>query len=106
FNYSPITLEKYVDNFYCLLKRYSYCLPEKLTRRMPFMIEENWLVSYREIDGIKLALDRISWRFSQSKHPLLNPIDELINNYEGLEMDFRRFFPSAIVYADKLKNIH
>lgn len=104
--YASISLEEYADNFYNMLKSYSYCLPDKLTKRMPFMIEENWLVSYKEIDGIKKSLDRISWRFSKSKHPLVNPVGELTRNYEALEFDFKTFFPYAIEYANKLKGIH
>lgn len=102
--YSEVPLEEYADNFYSLLKRYSYCLPDKLTRRMPYMIGENWLLSYREIAGIKIPLDRIAMRFSKSRHLLIKPIDELINNYEGLEKDFKNFFSSAIDYANKLKD--
>lgn len=101
--YSPISLEEYADNFYNILERFSYCLPDKLTERLPVMIEENWLVSYREIDGIKKTLDRIAWRFSKSKHSLKNPIDELTSNYESLEIDFIRFFPCAVEYVNKLK---
>lgn len=104
--YSTVPLEEYADNFYSILNGFYYCLPDKLTGRMPYMIEENWLVSYRHIDGIKKSLDRISLRFSNSKHQLLNPIDELISNYDSLENDFERFFPCAIQYADKLKGIH
>lgn len=102
--YCEIPLEEYADNFYSMLKSYSYCLPDKLTRRMPYIIEENWLLSYREIGGIKTPLDRIAVRFSKSRHLLINPIDELINNYEGLEEDFKGFFSCAIEYADKLKS--
>lgn len=102
-DYSSVSLEEYADNFYKILKKYSYCLPDKLTRRMPFMIEENWLLSYRDINGIQVAVDRISKRFSNTRHPLVNPIDELINNYESLEKDFKCFYLQAIEYANKLK---
>jgi len=103
--YATISLEEYAENFYSILKRFSYCLPDKLTRRMPIMIEENWLLSYREIKGLEIALERISWRFSKSNHPLLNPVEELLRNYEDLEADFKGFFPYAIGYASKLKEI-
>jgi acyl carrier protein phosphodiesterase len=33
----------------------------------------------------------------------LNPVDELLRNYESLENDFKAFFPFAIEYANKLK---
>jgi len=101
--YSSISLEEYSDNFYNILKSFSYCLPDKLIKRMPFMIEENWLLSYRDINGIKISVERISKRFSNTKHPLVNPIDELINNYESLENDFKCFYPDAIKYANELK---
>ena len=67
------------------------------------MINENWLLSYKDINGLEKSLERISWRFSKSIHPLLNPIDELIRNYENLEIDFRKFFPEIIEYANELK---
>jgi acyl carrier protein phosphodiesterase len=104
-DYSSVSLEEYADNFYKTLKKYSYCLPDKLTRRMPFIIEENWLLSYRDISGIQIAVERIAKRFSNTRHPLINPIDELINNYEDLENDFKSFYPQAIQYANELKII-
>jgi len=101
--YSSISLDEYADNFYKILEKFSYCLPDKLTSRMPFMIKENWLLSYKDISGIEISVNRISKRFSNTKHPLVNPIDELINNYESLENDFKSFYPHAIEYANELK---
>ncbi|NOW02827.1 ACP phosphodiesterase [Clostridium beijerinckii] len=104
-DYSTMPLEEYADNFYMILRKFSYCLPDKLLRRMNFIIEENWLLSYRDIHGIQTAVDRIATRFANTKHPLINPIEELINNYEGLENDFKCFYPHAIDYSNKLKII-
>lgn len=104
-DYSSIALEEYADNFYNILKNFSYCLPNKLITRMPFIIEENWLLSYRDIIGIERTVERIAKRFSDTKHPLVNPINELINNYESLENDFKYFYPDAIEYAGKLKRM-
>lgn len=101
--YSSISLAEYADNFYNILEKFSYCLPDKLTKRMPYIIEENWLLSYRDISGIERTVERIAKRFSNTRHPLVNPIDELINNYESLENDFRCFYPHAIEYAKELK---
>ncbi|WP_271808681.1 ACP phosphodiesterase [Clostridium beijerinckii] len=104
-DYSSMTLEEYADNFYRILRKFSYCLPDKLLRRMNYIIEENWLLSYRDIHGIQIAVDRIATRFANTKHPLVNPIEELINNYEGLENDFKCFYPHAIDYSNNLKII-
>ncbi len=103
YDYSSISLEEYANNFYKILKKFYYCLPEKLIKRMPYIIEENWLLSNRDISGIERTVERISKRFSNTRHPLVNPIDELINNYEGLENDFKCFYPNAIEYAKELK---
>ncbi|AGX44231.1 ACP phosphodiesterase [Clostridium saccharobutylicum] len=105
YEYSSISLEEYSENFYNILKKFSYCLPDKLIKRMPFIIEENWLVSYRNISGIEITVERIAKRFSNTKHPLVNPIDELINNYESLENDFKCFYPHAIEYANEVKRM-
>ncbi|WP_238858601.1 ACP phosphodiesterase [Clostridium sp. YIM B02569] len=104
-DYSSISLEDYADNFYKILRKFSYCLPDKLLRRMNYIIEENWLLSYKDIHGIQTAVDRIAIRFANTRHPLVNPIEELINNYEGLESDFKCFYPHAIDYSNKLKII-
>ncbi|MHC1681435.1 MAG: ACP phosphodiesterase [Clostridiaceae bacterium] len=101
--YSKIPLEEFVSNFYDILERYNYCLPDKLTRRMSYLVEENWLLSYKEIDGIKVGIDRIANRFAKTNHPLIDPIDELIRNYNSLEDDFKRFFPLAMEFAQSLK---
>jgi acyl carrier protein phosphodiesterase len=104
-DYSSIPLEEYADNFYEILKKFSYCLPDKLIKRMPYMIEENWLLSYKDISGIERTVERIAKRFSNTKHPLIDPIDELISNYECLENDFKCFYPHAIKYAEELKRM-
>lgn len=105
-DYSAISLEEYADNFYNVLRKFSYCLPDKLIRMMPFIIGENWLISYRDVSGIERTVERISKRFSNTRHPLINPIDELINNYESLENDFKCFYPHAIKYSNQLKIMH
>jgi len=104
-DYSSISLEDYADNFYNILKKFSNCLPDKLVKRMPIMIDENWLVSSREISGIERSLERISRRFSNTKHPLVNPLDDLINNYEEFESEFTSFYIDAIEYAQKLRYV-
>lgn len=103
--YSETPLEKYADNFYRLLTRNVDILPDQVNGMLPFMIQENWFVYYGELPGIKKPLERIARRFAQSKHPLANPIDELLHNYNDLEKDFKAFFPQVIRYANQLKAI-
>lgn len=69
---------------------------------MPYLMEENWLVNYREIWGIEQAVNNIARRFASSRRPMKDPIKELINNYENLEQDFLLFFPQAKEFAKHL----
>ena len=66
------------------------------------MIAENWLYSYRSLDGIESTLARISYRLnrkSKSKRYDLTPaIAELKINYSELERDFQEFFPQLRSY--------
>jgi len=100
--YSKIPLEKYADIFYGMLERNFSILPLRVKGMIPYMVEENWLVGYRELSGIEKPLERIAKRFAQSKRPLVNPIDELIYNYDCLEEDFHAFYPIVTAYANHL----
>ena len=102
-DYSTTSLEDYAENFYDILGRNRSILPERLKYMMPYLIEENWLISYREVSGIERAVNGVARRFAQSRHPMKNPIQELMNNYEGLQNDFKIFFPAAIAYANSIK---
>ncbi len=62
------------------------------------MIRERRLLSYREIEGIETAFERLSWRWeARSKRAisLRGASVELVKNQEGLENDFLEFFPEV-----------
>lgn len=100
--YSELTLEAYSTNFYKILEKYSSILPDKLIKVSHFMINENWLLSYREVTGIEKALERISKRLSVPDNTLADSINELYNSYADLEDDFNTFFPTAIDCAHQI----
>jgi acyl carrier protein phosphodiesterase len=77
-------------------------VPLRLQRMLPIMISGNWLLSYREIEGITWVLKGMSRRLSK-RNKLADGIEELQKNYRGLENDFREFFPRLIDYANTLK---
>ena len=45
--YSDISLEKYVSDFYASLYENEHLLTEKTRNILPYMIADNWLVSYK-----------------------------------------------------------
>ncbi|NLC43568.1 MAG: DUF479 domain-containing protein [Clostridiales bacterium] len=103
-DYSAASLEDYATDFYDILVKNRNILPERLKYMMPYLIGENWLLSYREVNGIEKAVNNVARRFAHSRHPMKNPIQELTNNYESLERDFKAFFSEAIAYADILRD--
>lgn len=66
-------------------------LPERLQTLVP-VIFEDLLPSYRDVNGIGRALDRMSRRVARA-NPLAGGEAELVRHYEGLKDDFRGFMP-------------
>lgn len=101
--FSKISLEEYSNDFYKALNNYSYCLPDKLLNIMPIMIEENWLLSYRKVEGIEKSLYRISKKMNRLNISLEKSIQDLLENYDKLESDFKSFFPQVSEYVNNQK---
>lgn len=101
-NFSEVKLADFVSGVYEILQRRQKILPEKLQRMLPYMIAENWLQSYREMDWIELTLERMSRRLTRGEQ-LLRGIDDLRKNYREFENTFLQFFPELVNYAENLK---
>ncbi len=67
-------------------------LPEKVRMRLTNMINNDWLVKYREKEGLRYALGLMEKRL---KFPcdLSAAVDVLYANYEEFKYDFEHFFP-------------
>ena len=101
--FSQIPLQQFSENVYGALLEHYTLLPDRLKRMLPYLIEENWLVSYREISSIDRALNRLSRRFKR-ENTLLNSAEELEANYKELEADFYQFFPDLIQFAQNQRS--
>jgi acyl carrier protein phosphodiesterase len=100
--YSPTPLANFSRNIYQVLKAHHQMLPERLQTMLPYIINEDWLTSYREIAAIDRALNRIANRFVKRfgrENSLPNAAEELVANYQQLESDFHSFFPDLIDYV-------
>jgi len=91
--FSNDNLEYFVNNCYEKLNtEVEIPIPENLVVVINRMASENRLLSYRTIEGIEIAINRISNRI-RFQNNLHGGIGELINNYYNLEKDFLHFFP-------------
>ncbi len=101
-NYSDVALSEFANRVYALLLKNQDILPAKLMQRMPYMIGDDWLVSYKYIDTIELALNAMSRRLSrrfERAAVIKYGIEDIKDNYDELERKFSEFFPELIVFV-------
>lgn len=104
--YCKIPLAEYADNFYKLLKNNKDKLTPSIQKMMPYMIADNWLLSYAEIEGIATVLRNMDRR-TQHKSGMKNAVEDLITHFSAFEAEFTVFFTDLQHFsAEKLKEIH
>ncbi len=96
--YSSVDLGVFTKKIYDLLKDHENLLPDGLKSVVDRMVEEDWLGSYKELEGVGKALDRIARRFKRENN-LTGAVEELVKNYKKLEENFRAFFPQLTSYV-------
>lgn len=90
-DYSDIPLKDYTESFYELLEAHTNVLPKNVLDFMPFMINDNWLYSYRKIEGIKKVLEGMNRRTGR-KSGMDHATMQLKEFYSDFEGEFRVFF--------------
>ncbi|MBE9178010.1 DUF479 domain-containing protein [Oculatella sp. LEGE 06141] len=101
-HYSTVSLYDFSHHVYTVLAEHQAILPDALKQILPHMIEQNWLMSYREINHVNRALNGISRRFKRQNN-LFNSAEELEWNYASFEQDFQLFFPDLIHFVEHYK---
>ncbi|WP_119791911.1 acyl carrier protein phosphodiesterase [Flavobacterium anhuiense] len=89
--YSDEKLELFVNRFYHSLHDNYEILTEKTQGLMPYMIERNWLVSYRTTEGIQHILTQMDRR-SKNVSQMQFAVEELTEFYDEFEKEFTLFF--------------
>jgi len=104
-NYSEIPLSDYINYFYDSLEDYFEILPQRIKQMMPYMITDNWLLSYASIEGISKVLEGMNRR-TKNKSKMNLAINELQRFYNEFEIEFTHFFEELIIFSsEKLKQI-
>ena len=97
-SYSTIPLNIYVENFYNILEDNFEILPERTQKMIPYMIADNWLLNYANIDGIQRVLDGMNRR-TQNKSNMNKATSELVTYYSEFENEFTLFFDELIAFS-------
>ena len=94
-SYSDESLENYAANFYNLLENNEAILTEKIKSIIPYMIEQNWLLSYASLTGIEKILYQMDYRTKHRVH-MQEAMVELEAFYLEFEEEFFLFFDELI----------
>jgi acyl carrier protein phosphodiesterase len=98
--YSNINLNDYANSIYILLTNQFNILPKKAQNMLPYMIENNWLVSYASIKGIGQILSGMNNR-TKGVSKMNLAIEDLQLHYSEFEEDFTLFFDELIEYSNQ-----
>lgn len=105
-DYSNIPLDRYVDDFYDSLQEHYTILPLRIKKMMPYMIADNWLLSYAYVEGISRVLEGMNRR-TKNRSGMDRAIIELEEFYTDFENEFTSFFNELIDFSNlKLKALH
>ena len=96
--FTDVELGGFISHVYDILLAPRAMLPERLRAMIPVMIREDWLGSYRDLQGVEQALNRLSKRITQGDR-LLGALEEIKHHYLKLEADFLFFFPDLEYYV-------
>ncbi|RYG00203.1 MAG: DUF479 domain-containing protein, partial [Chitinophagaceae bacterium] len=91
-HYHPQNLENYTADFYRLLENRWAELPEKVQYFAPYMIKQNWLLRYAEIEGIGRSLFGLSQRVKHASQ-LQFATKDLEQHFDLFKAEFDEFFP-------------
>ncbi|MCF7568058.1 acyl carrier protein phosphodiesterase [Sabulilitoribacter arenilitoris] len=104
--YSNIPLGDYVETFYNSLEEHYNILPLRIQKMMPFMMTDNWLLSYASIEGIQRVLDGMNRR-TKNRSGMNEATKELEVFYTDFEQEFTSFFDELIKFSKlKLKELN
>lgn len=75
-------------------------LPFRIKKILPFMLASNWLYSYRDLKMMERYFKGMSRRtpfYSGMEHA----VDDLRENYDQFDCEFRTFFPDVVEFVNK-----
>jgi len=105
--YSDSELGPFTQGVYEMLRNNTPILPIKLVSFLPRMIQEDWLGSYRKLEGVSLVIERLAKRLERKfkrKNTLQGASREIEENYRELERNFEEFFPELIGFVENYRS--
>ena len=86
------SLENFADKVYAIVDNHIDIVPARVQDFFPYMKRGNWLLSYRQPEGIGRALTGMSRRTPYDSK-MDESLNDLIRYYDEFEDEFKKFFP-------------
>ncbi|MBK8182122.1 MAG: DUF479 domain-containing protein [Candidatus Competibacteraceae bacterium] len=99
-NYSNVPLPAFVAQVHEHLNSFQSIYPPRVWFVLERMLSEKWLLSYGTFEGVKQAIDRISFRLSRRRESFRAGLEDLKKNHDKIERGFETFFPLLVVYSE------
>jgi acyl carrier protein phosphodiesterase len=96
--YSQESLERFLRRTWATIDAHQGELPGRLAFVYPRMRDEGWLLSYGDVEGIRIALTNLSRRLSRHPH-METATRHLTDSRAELQRRFDDFFPDVVAFA-------
>lgn len=97
-DYHEQPLADYVQDFYALIQENFDILPTRIQRMMPYMIADNWLLSYATVEGVDKILRQMNMR-TKGIGKMDKAVISLQEHYSEFETEFTSFFETLIQFS-------
>lgn len=99
-DYSTKDLAVFAEEVYIFLDKEKAIFPEKVQEILPYMIEQNWLLNYKDLEFLDKTFQRLQRRIKYSL-PLKNAVSILNAQEKDLEKEFHLFLPQIINFSQE-----
>lgn len=96
--FSEFHLSSFTSYSYGIMLRNYSILPSTTKKILPFFIMQNWLTSYAKMEGLRRSFQVLARR-ANYKSNMEYVVEDLIDDYELYESEFRAFFPDIANYC-------
>ncbi|MDR2981178.1 MAG: ACP phosphodiesterase [Puniceicoccales bacterium] len=102
--FSSISLVPFAEEVYNSFDRFHDSLPPLANERLALMKKHQWISAYDRLDGIALALQRMSRRLRRPLD-LGDSVEILAEKYDEFSADFELFFPDLVAHVNLPHNL-
>jgi acyl carrier protein phosphodiesterase len=99
--YSEEQLENFVYRRFSMLRRNYHRLPDRSQEVLNRMIQYNWLLSYKSLDGLQSCFEGLSKR-AKFDSKMEYAVEELEKYYDTFEYEFIHFYDDISSYIKRL----